>query len=49
MPHEEHSPRDYYKINSLIFKKVINAYRENHIKNLTTLSEQNADFSLLLR
>lgn len=30
-------------------KKVIRVYREKHTKNLTTLSEQNADFSLLLR
>ena len=32
-----------------MFKKVISVYREKHMKNVTTFSEQNADFSLLLR
>ena len=32
-----------------MFKKVKRVYREKHVKNLTTLSEQNGDFSLLLR
>jgi hypothetical protein len=32
-----------------MFKKVISVYHEKHMKNLTTLSERNADSSLLLR
>jgi len=37
------------KTNRIMFKKVIRVYHEKRMKHLTTLSEQNADFSLLLR
>ena len=49
MPHEAYIRAIITKINRLMFKKVIRVCSEKHMKNLTTLSEKNGDFSLLLR